>query len=182
MTDDRDIEAWKHTDLVDTARYDDAFFESLAGDIESALDVAEASNVVTLASRRPKWPWLVAVAAAAAMPWSILPRVPEAPGPVAISPENPTTTELAEAASPIAATHRAAAPSEIETETIGDSGADDELSGHAGLVAALAADFGLGGADSVEIEEEETLASVGSWVAELDDFTDEELALLVANL
>ena len=31
---DEELDAWKNTDLVDTARYDDAFFDGLAADIQ----------------------------------------------------------------------------------------------------------------------------------------------------
>jgi hypothetical protein len=154
---DRNIDAWKKTDIVDTERFDDAYFDGLADRIDAAVDASHGARVVSLRSaRRARRGFLLA--AAAALAWALLPSAPSDPPFVDIA-DDALARELAEDLVP-------AALDELE----------EDLTARSLLAAALEADYGL------TQTEDDTLASAGSWMAELDDLTPDELARLAARL
>ena len=100
MTDDlqdpvaeEDLAAWAATDLVDTAAFDDAFFDQLAADIDAA--VAEpAGIVVPLRPRRPHWVLAAAALILLGLALTLGDRAPEAVDAVA-EDATPSLDELA---------------------------------------------------------------------------------------
>ena len=168
MTDtDPDIERWKATDIVDPARYDDRFFEALAEDIEASLRADSASNVVSLSQgsrRRRRAVYVAAALAAALLVWLV---VPEAPPPdVRTAAGNQTTHDGA----------LDLADEDLVADALAEMPGADEAWVESRLAAALEASMGLSD------EGEETLASAGSWITDLEDLTPAELSALATRL
>ncbi|GEM_PF-3513068 len=158
----RRLDDWKNVDVIDTTAYDDAYFEGLATEIDAAVDVRplEAAN-----DRRSWVRWAVAAAAALALGWGLLgPDSPEV-APVAEAPKSEVDVLAADVAA------------DLLPDALDDLAEDDDLGAHSLLVAALESDFGLS-----RDEGDDTLASGGSWMADLDDLTAAELAALAAKL
>jgi hypothetical protein len=152
---------------VDTERFDDAYFDDLADRIDAAVQATDGAQVVPLrsvrAARARRW---FMVAAAAALAWALLPSGPSSdPTPmVHVDPadEDAVARELTE---------------DLVPAGLEDLAATDELTTQSLLAAALEAASGL-----TESDEDDTLASAGSWMAELDDLSPQELATLATRL
>ena len=106
---DRELEAWREADTVDTEAFDDNFFDTLARDIELAA-ASPTADVIPLRSRRPLLIAGAAIAAALLIGLGLLLRDPPGadaePTPVAATEEpTPSIEDLARAvgASAIAA-------------------------------------------------------------------------------
>ncbi len=163
---DRDIERWKNTDVIDTTAYGDAYFDAMATDIDAALDAGAVVVPITAPDRRPHRlrRWTLVAAAAALLAWFALPApAPDAPRKT-VAPEAPDAVTVAVA-------------TDLVPSGLDDLREDDDIDARTLLASALESDYGLD-----EAEEEDTLASGGSWMADLDDLTTDELALLVAKL
>ena len=88
---ERELEAWKQIDTVDTDAFGDKFFERLAQDIERAA-AAPPADVIPLRSRRPVVYAAVALAAALLLGLGLLLREPTttAPDGIVTTTEEPT--------------------------------------------------------------------------------------------
>ena len=88
---ERELEAWKQVDTVDTDAFGDEFFEGLARDIERAA-AAPPAEVIPLRSRRPVMYAAVALAAAMVLGLGLLLREPgtTAPDDMVATAEEPT--------------------------------------------------------------------------------------------
>ena len=163
---DRDLNAWKSTDVIDKGRFDDAYFEGLAASVEVGLNALEAAPPVQTANDRGygRAIWVAAAAVAAALLWMFAPAANRS-APVVTTP--PAASPLEALASEVAASL---------PDALAEFGEDD-YQAQVQLASALAVDYGL-----EDTDDDETFAGGGSWMADLDDLTPAELARLAAQL
>ncbi len=168
---DRDIENWKTADVIDTAPYDDAYFADLAGEIDAALSPEVPVPEHDVRDLLIRW-GAIALAASIAVYFA----VPSAPDDSALVAIAPPAIEAPESSDSVEDERLLALTADLLPSGLDDLAEEDDLEAQLLLATALESDYGL--AD----ESDDRLAAAGSWIADLEDLTRDELALLAAKL